>query len=247
MTLIAQITDPHLRDDNANPCHDPVQTMRDAFTIIAAMDRRPDAIVLTGDIIDRSALGYGHALPLLSEAPVPVLPIPGNHDHAAAFRTAFAGWADFQPDHLSFTAAVGKVLLIALDSNLPGRSAGVDQRRLDWLAGVLSKATAPAILALHHPPFPTMVPHLEKSGFAGTRSLAALIKGSAIRRVIAGHSHRSIRTPWAGIEASTAPAIGHGLSLAFTGTEPAVPTCSPPGFELHDLRTGNVISHQISC
>lgn len=43
MTLIAQITDPHLRDDGADPCHDPAAAMRAAVRQISALDLRPEA------------------------------------------------------------------------------------------------------------------------------------------------------------------------------------------------------------
>lgn len=243
--LIAQITDPHLRDDGADPCHDPAQAMQLAFGMIAAMDRRPGAIVLTGDIIDRSATGYDRALSLLRASPVPLLPMPGNHDRPDGFRAAFASWADYAPDHLSFTHQVGDAFLIALDSNLPGGKGGVDALRLGWLKDLLARRTCPAILALHHPPFLTGAPHLDEAGFAGAAELADLIAGSPVCRVIAGHSHRSIQTLWAGVPASTCAAIGHGLSLSLTGSHPHEPVCVPPAFELHLINAGSVVSHQI--
>ncbi|RGP36304.1 metallophosphoesterase family protein [Pseudotabrizicola alkalilacus] len=246
MTLIAQITDPHLRDDGADPCHDPAQAMRQAFAQIAAMDRRPDAIVLTGDIIDRSAADYTAAADLLRAAPVPLLPLSGNHDRPEDFREAFADWADFAPDHLSFTRRIGDAILIALDSNLPDGSGGVDALRLGWLQDALADATGPVILALHHPPFPTGAPHLDKPGFAGAAPLAALVQGSPICRIIAGHSHRAMQTQWAGVTASTCTAIGHGLSLSLTGAYKHKPSCLPPAYEVHLLQAGSVISYQIN-
>lgn len=247
MTLIAQITDPHLRDDGADPCHDPAAAMRAAFAAMAAMELRPDAIVLTGDVIDRSARSYDHAVALLREAPVPLLPLPGNHDRAAEFREVFAGQATFQPDHLSYVVPVGDLLLVALDSNLAGGKAGIDPTRLDWLAQVLSGADRPVLLALHHPPFMTGVPHLDQSGFEGAAQLETLIRGSRTCRVIAGHSHRGIRSLWAGIGASTAPAIGHALELSLSGAGKPRPLCTPPQYELHQLRDGTVVSHQMFC
>ncbi|WP_439530826.1 metallophosphoesterase [Pannonibacter sp.] len=246
MTLIAQITDPHLRDDGAYPCHDPAEAILRAFETMAAMDRLPDAIVLTGDIIDRTADGYGAATAVLRAAPVPLLPMPGNHDRAPEFRAAFADWADFAPDHLSFARKIGDAVLIALDSNLPGGKGGVDAARLDWLADAMARATAPVILALHHPPFPTGAPHLDKDGFAGAAQLAGLLAASPVCRIIAGHSHRSMQTLWAGVLASTCPAIGHGLSLSLTGNFPHRASCMRPAFELHVLQSGSVTTHQIS-
>jgi 3',5'-cyclic AMP phosphodiesterase CpdA len=244
--LLAQITDPHLRTDGCDPCHDPAQALRRAFTQIAAMDVQPDAIVLTGDIIDRSATGYAHAVALLREAPLRVLPLSGNHDRAGAFREVFGDFAPFAQDHLSFVDPLGDALLSGLDSNLPGGRGGVDDARLEWLSDALSTAKAPVILALHHPPFPSHTPHLDAAGFVGAESLASCLKGSRVCRIIAGHSHRGMQTLWEGIPASTANAIGHGLSLSLSGHEPHVPNPTPPGYELHLLRFGTIVSHQIA-
>ncbi|MDP2120023.1 MAG: metallophosphoesterase [Hoeflea sp.] len=244
MTLIAQITDPHLRDDGADPCHDPAEAMRRAFAMIAAMERQPDAIVLTGDIIDRTARSYDHVMHLLAQAPVPLLPLSGNHDRAGEFRSTFSGWADFADGHLSFARPVGEMLLVGLDSNLAGASGGVDRARLDWLEAVLAGAQSPVILALHHPPFSTHAPHLDKGGFEGAGDLEALVKDSPVCRIIAGHSHRGMQTLWAGVPASTAIAIGHGLSLSFTGAR-HTPLPTAPGYELHHLHAGTLVSHQV--
>ncbi|PWK59601.1 metallophosphoesterase [Roseicyclus mahoneyensis] len=246
MSLIVQITDPHLRSDGADPCHDPAQAMQRAFAAISAMDIRPDAIVLSGDIIDRSARDYAHALPLLRQAPVRLLPMPGNHDRMVEFRAAFGGWAPYVPDHLSFVEPVGEVLLIGLDSNLPGGGGGVDEARLDWLSAVLAEARAPVLLALHHPPFPTHAPHLDASGFAGADALASCLSGSRVCKIIAGHSHRGMQTLWAGLPASTCTAIGHGLSLSLSGKTPHRPVGTGPGYELHQLRSGALVSHQVA-
>lgn len=245
MALIAQLTDPHLRDDGADPCHDPKAAMRQAFAKIAAMDRRPDAIVLTGDIIDRSAKGYAHAIPILREAPVPLVPLPGNHDDAAGFRTAFEDRAEFACDHLSFTMQIADLRLIALDTTLPDGRTGLDATRLDWLAGVLGNLQVPSLLALHHPPFPTLPLHLDEPGFQNADALSRLLTDSSVRRIIAGHSHRAIQTVWAGRLASTAPAIGHGLSLSLTGMESKKPIRLAPAFDLHMTGLHENISHHM--
>jgi Icc protein len=246
MALIAQLTDPHLRDDGKDPFHDPAVAMQQAFAQISAMDRKPDAIILTGDIIDRSAAGYGHALPILRRAPAPILPMPGNHDDPLAFRAAFADWAAFAPDHLSFTARIADLDMIALDSTLPDGRPGLDPTRLDWLAGVLGTLQRPSVLALHHPPFPTLAPHLDKPGFQNVDAFARMIACSGVRRIIAGHSHRAMQTVWAGTLASTAPALGHGLSLSLSGDENHKPIATMPAFELHLVGQRDMISHYIA-
>jgi len=245
MVLIAQITDLHLRDDGADPAHDPALALQQAFAQIAGMDLLPDAIVLTGDIIDRTAAGYDQALALLRAAPVPLIPMPGNHDPAPMFRAAFSDWVDFAPDHLSFTRKIGGLHLIALDSTLPDGTAGVDTARLLWLESALATASSPTLLALHHPPFQTAVPHLDKAGFARATELSKMIAQSAVCRVIAGHAHRGTQTIWAGCLASTAAPIGHGLTLSMTGKTPSRPKASTPSFELHVITPEVLASHQI--
>lgn len=245
MALIAQLTDPHLRDDGADPFHDPAAALLQTFAQIAAMDIRPDAIVLTGDIVDRSATGYAHALPLLRRSPVQLWPMPGNHDDPAGFRIAFDGWADFAPDHLSYTAPIADLQLVALDSTLSDGSFGLDSARLDWLAGVLGHSRRPILLALHHPPFATGAPHLDEPGFQNADALSRLIARSAVRRIITGHSHRAMQTIWAGCLSSTAPAIGHGLSLSLSGAERHKPVQMPPSFDLHTIGPKSCVSHQI--
>ena len=212
---------------------------------ITGLDIKPDAIVLTGDIIDRSATGYAHALPLLCQAPVPLWPMPGNHDDPAGFRIAFDGWADFAPDHLSYTAPIADLQLVALDSTLSDGSSGMDSARLDWLAGVLGNSRAPALLALHHPPFTTGVPHLDDPGFLNADALVKLIERSAVCRIIAGHSHRAMQTIWAGCLSSTASAIGHGLSLSLSGAAAHKPVQMAPSFDLHAIGPKGYVSHQI--
>jgi 3',5'-cyclic AMP phosphodiesterase CpdA len=210
------------------------------------MDRKPDAIVLTGDIIDRSAVGYGHALPVLRNAPVPLLPLPGNHDDPLAFRAAFTSWVTFAPDHLSFTAQIADVDLIALDTTLPDGRPGLDATRLDWLAGLLGTLQRPSIVALHHPPFATLIPHLDRTDFQNADTLARLVERSAVCRIIAGHSHRAMQTVWAGCLASTAPAIGHGLSLSLTGAQSQKKIAMVPAFERHLVGQRDMITHQLT-
>lgn len=246
MTLIAQITDLHLRDDGAYPCHDPAGAVLQAFDRIAAMDLRPDAIVVTGDIIDRAASGYAAAVALLRKAPVPLLPLSGNHDRAEDFRAAFAGWADFHPDHLSFVQPMRDLTLIGLDSNLPQGKGGVDAARLDWLAGALARAEGPVVLALHHPPFATGAPHIDAQGFACATELTDVVSGTRVCRVIAGHTHRSIQTRWAGVAAGTCRAIGFGLDLFLTRGHTHRPDCTTPGFDLHLVTPGLAVSHQVT-
>ena len=194
---------------------------------IAAMDPMPDAIVMTGDIVDRNSAGYGHTLPILRSAPVPVLPLPGDHDDPARFRAAFHGWGAFAPDHLSFTARIADLDLIALDSTLPDGRPGIDAQRLDRLADLLANRQRRVVLVLHHPPFATLTPHLDKSGFRNADALAGLVRRSTVSRIIALHSHRAMQTVWAGMPCQHSPC--HRAR-----PEPVAFGCRKPQTDRHD-------------
>lgn len=250
--LLAQITDPHLRTDGAWPRHDPAGALARAVRVLNAMRPAPDAVVLTGDLIDRSAPGYVAALAALAPLDRPLLPVPGNHDRADGFRTAFAGGLArrgiaLAEGHFSFAAPVADHVVIGLDSTSAAGPAALDESRLDWLAQALAAARGPVVLALHHPPFALGIPRLDRDPFTGAGALERLLRRSGkVTRIIAGHSHRGISRLWAGVPASTAPALGHALALSLAPDAPHAHTAEPPALQLHLCRDGDWITHTLA-
>ena len=80
---ILQISDLHLRGDGKLSFRkvDTPACLRTAAAYLHALNRMPDAIVITGDLADS---GDEHAYHMLYEAlgdlPVPIYAVPGNHD-----------------------------------------------------------------------------------------------------------------------------------------------------------------------
>lgn len=245
--LLVQITDPHLRADTAYPRHDPARALAAAVAAINRMQPRPDLVVLTGDILDRSTRDHGPALDILSALTVPLLPLSGNHDHPAGFRAAFGGCADYAAGHLSAICPLPDGAVVVLDSNDGRGGAGLDAARLDWLTGQLARLTGPVVLALHHPPFLTGIPRLDRAGFPGCAELAGVVRGSAVVRVIAGHTHRAITADWAGVTASTCPALGHTLALSLDPASPHAHSAEGPAMHLHLIRPEGCITHSVSA
>ncbi|MGI3163139.1 metallophosphoesterase [Pseudooceanicola sp. 200-1SW] len=248
--FIAQLSDLHLRDDGADLRHDPAEALARAFDGIARMQPQPALILLTGDVIDRTTAwtprAYDRAAALLARAPAPLVALSGNHDRPEPFRAALGGRADFAPEHLSFALPLGPLTVIGLDSTRPDGGAGVDAARLDWLAAQLAALEGPALLALHHPPFATGIPRADAAPFAQRDALRDLVTGSRVARVIAGHVHRPVFTQWAGVPASTAPALTHGLSLSLTPGGPHAHVAMAPGLHLHQLtEAGAFLTHPL--
>ena len=92
--LICQLTDLHLRPEGV-PAYRVVETnslTERAFRAVAALNPRPDAVLITGDLTD-CGLDSEYALLarlIRKHLPMPVYVIPGNHDRRAALRAGLA-------------------------------------------------------------------------------------------------------------------------------------------------------------
>ena len=114
--------------------------------------------------------------------------------------------------------------VIALDSTVPGHHHGsVSDAQLDWLAEELSVA-APhgTILAMHHPPVPSVLDLAVLVELRDQESLAEVIRGSDVRSIIAGHLHYSTTATFAGVPVSVASATCYtqDLNVPVGGTRP---------------------------
>jgi predicted MPP superfamily phosphohydrolase len=91
--LIAQISDLHITAPGtlAYGRVDTAAALRQTIATLNRLTRRPELIVITGDIADSGlAEQYAHARALLGALEIPYVPIPGNHDRRTPFSAAFA-------------------------------------------------------------------------------------------------------------------------------------------------------------
>ena len=99
---------------------------------------------------------------------------------------------------------------------------------------------------MHHPPFPTLIGHMDDQGLLrGAERLARIIgRHPQVERVLCGHLHRPIQVRFAGTLASTCPAPAHQVALDLAPDARSAFRMEPPGFQLHAWREGfGVISH----
>ncbi len=205
MTLIAQISDPHIRLDEEDA--DARATLAAAVREVARLDPAPDAVLLTGDLTNTGdPAEYAVVRELLEPLAMPVHPLPGNHDEPAALRAAFAD----HPDVAATTGAVhygvdiGDLHVLVLDTWAPGTDAGtLDAGQLEWLDGALAGVGNPerTLIAMHHPPIAIGIGALDTIG-VDPESLAAfaeiLHRRGGVARIVAGHVHRSVTGTFAG-------------------------------------------------
>jgi Icc protein len=207
---------------------DSTEYLRRLFVELEASRGRPEAIVFTGDLADR---GEPEAYQRLREIVEPaaarmgarVIWVMGNHDNRENFREGlFDEVPTMRPVDRVYD--INGLRVITLDSTVPGLHHGeIADEQLDWLAEELS-VTAPhgTILAMHHPPLPSVLDLAVSVELRDQGGLAEVLEGTDVRSILAGHLHYSSSGTFAGIPVSVASATCYtqDLTVPTGGTRP---------------------------
>jgi 3',5'-cyclic AMP phosphodiesterase CpdA len=218
--LIAQLSDTHIRAHGHlyQGVVDSNRMFSEALEHLYALDRRPDLVLLTGDLVDQGTPDeYSHARVLLERLDIPLLIIPGNHDHRENFRVSFADHS-YLPNRgpLNYCVDDYPVRIVALDSCVPDMHHGrVDDDGLRWLAQVLQQdVRKPTVLMMHHPPFVTGIPYLDRYGCLESDKLASVVERfSNVEIVLCGHVHRPMLRRWGGTVVCACPSTTTEIAL----------------------------------
>jgi Icc protein len=207
---------------------DSAEHLRNLFAEFEASGGRPEAIVFTGDLADKGEPEAYEVLraivePVAERLGCQVIWVMGNHDDRAAFRSALFGEVPtMRPVDRVYD--VNGLRIITLDSSVPGHHHGeVSSEQLDWLAEELSvDAPHGTILAMHHPPVPSVLDLAVSVELRDQAGLAEVLEGSDVRSIIAGHLHYSSMATFAGIPVSVASATCYtqDLNVPVGGTRP---------------------------
>ena len=253
--LLAQISDLHIKQPGVLAYRrvDTAAYLARCVDALNALTPRPDAVLITGDLVDQGdPQQYAHLKTLLAPLAIPHFLMVGNHDERNALRAAFPEREELHGggEFVQYAIDVGPLRVIALDSLVPGSSAGMlCDTRLAWLAQQLDAAHGkPVVVALHHPPFVCGIGHMDEIRLDPVASdkLAALIaRHPNVERVLCGHVHRSMFVRFGGTIASAIPAPAHQVALDFGDDAPSVFVMEPPAYALHyyDPASGIVTHH----
>ena len=210
---LVHISDTHLLA-GARRLYDRVDAERHLRELMARLEetgRRPDALVFTGDLADHGepeAYARLRAIvePVAERLGAVVVWAMGNHDDRAAFRAGLLGEVgDGSVDRVRY---VGGLRIITLDTTVPGAHHGeVSPAQRDWLARELATpAIDGTILALHHPPIPSVLDLAVSVELRDQAALGAVLAGTDVRAILGGHLHYSSTATFAGIPVSVASA-----------------------------------------
>ena len=243
--LVVQLSDPHIGATWSGG--DPMAGLRTVVEAVRRLPDDPDAVVVSGDLADNAAdEEFEFVRESLALIGAPVYVVAGNHDDRDALRRHFDVPGPLgAPVH--YAADLGPLRLVVLDSTRPGEDPGeLDAARLAWLDAELAAAPErPTLLALHHPPVITGSAPWDELGLpaADRHALAKVLeRHPQVRRVVAGHVHRTIAGELAGRTVLAVPSTYVQARLDFESGRIAF-SADPPGFAVHAVLDGQVASH----
>jgi 3',5'-cyclic AMP phosphodiesterase CpdA len=137
----------------------------------------------------------------------------GNHDERPSFaRELFDDESDVPQDRVY---NVNGLRIIALDTTVPGYHHGaITDAQLDWLSAELgTPAKHGTVLAMHHPPLEAHNPLVRLIQLDERDRLAAVIEGTDVRTILAGHLHYSTFGQFAGVSVGVASATCYTVDM----------------------------------
>lgn len=245
--LIAHFSDTHIQTGPL--AGESARQLHRALGRVLSLDRRPDCVVITGDVAnDGTETQYEDFRAVLGAFPIPVHLVTGNHDDPKVMIAQFGGSALLGNGESTFYAMeYSDALLIALDTHVPGSPAGhLGPAQLGWLDTILGSTTKPVVLAMHHPPMSVGIDYLDGMGLDNADDLRGVIEPHGnVQRILAGHIHRTIVGSFAGATVTIASSLYRQAALMLGGDQPPGYVHEPPAVLLHVLTGGNWLTHYL--
>ncbi|EGD54867.1 metallophosphoesterase family protein [Gordonia neofelifaecis] len=232
MFVIAQISDLHF---DGGPDHRRrVAAVMDYLNGRCGGPRNIDALLVTGDVADEGLPEeYREALDALS-TDIPMLMTLGNHDERAAYSAVVRGDECSEP--VNSALHLSGLLILALDSSIPGRSDGyIARATLDWARAQIAESgpDTDVLVSFHHPAVPVGIPFIDDRRQLDPDLLAEFVaEHPNIVGCVAGHAHTPATTTFAGRPHVIAPGVASTLNLPFEGTD-IVNAAQQPGVAFH--------------
>lgn len=221
--ILLHLSDTHLRGPGPRlfDSVDGEASLTAALDAIETSGIAPDAIVFTGDLVDLGEAAAYDAIralvePFAERLGARLLWVMGNHDDRGAFREHLLDETPTEP-----TAPYDRVdeldglRIVTLDTSVPGHHHGeLSAAQLEWLRDVLATpAPLGTVLAMHHPPVPSVLPLAASVELRDQNRLADVLRGTDVRAIIAGHLHYSTFATFAGIPVSVASSTCYAQDL----------------------------------
>jgi 3',5'-cyclic-AMP phosphodiesterase len=253
--MICQLTDLHVRPKGvaSNRVSETNMLTKRALRVAAALKPEPDVVLITGDLTECGLVAeYANLSAMLGRSlSMPVYVVPGNHDRRENLRAGLAHLPGVtnDPDFVQYAVEDYPVRLVMLDTLVPGSSHGeLSSGQLEWLDRTLAAQPAkPTLVGMHHPPFITGIPHMDKIALVNAETFRTVIaRHRQVERIVCGHHHRPIVGQCAHATVSISPSVAHQVELTFDSADPGAFNFEPPAFQLHTWQDDSgFVSHTI--
>lgn len=220
--VLAHLSDTHFVPPTAPLLYGVADSRAHLADLLAGLESSglcPEALLFTGDLADAGDVDSYRSLrelvePAARRMGATVIWAMGNHDDRATLRSELAGQppSDAPYDHV---VHLGGLRVVVLDSSVPGHHHGlVTAEQLAWLAAELAEpAPDGTLLVMHHPPVPCLQDLAVLVELREQDALAAVLRGTDVRAILAGHLHYSTSATFAGIPVSVAAATCYTQDL----------------------------------
>jgi len=249
MSSIIQITDTHILPpgEMLYGVTDSAANLRGTVTQINRMRPRPDAVLITGDLVEGpDEASYRHFIELIKALEIPAYVIPGNHDDPQMMLREFADTAYFPAidDTIQYAIEDLSFKVLALNSHSNGTELPeFGEQRLSWLQDQLERSSEPVLIAIHHPPMTTGIELIDMGGSEWFQGLKSMLCGyPQVKLVICGHCHIDLSGRIGHIPVYMASATSHQL-IAARGIDIAPSAVNVPAAPiLHQLINDEFLS-----
>ena len=252
MKKLICMTDIHITDEGEDIIGlDPLA--RFCMARDAALEAHPDAeaMILMGDLTHHGRVSQYLRLALeLTDIPMPVIPMIGNHDRRDAFLEVFPDAPQTVDGHIQSILDLPTHRIITLDT-LDGppypkwHHAGMlGEARLGWLKAALDGADGriPLVFA-HHPPFDTGIIGMDFIKLKDGPDLLAMLAQYENAHLFCGHVHRTISGSLNGVSWSMLKSTCHHGPLELKKPDPTLSLDEPGSYGLALLHESGVVFH----
>jgi len=250
--FLAQISDMHFRSQGRK-LYDFIDVNAlnaEVVNQLNALEERPDAIVITGDIVNCGLpQEYQVARQVLGHLRYPLYIIPGNHDDKTEFLAAMKPLCPQlgdDPENMHYVVDDFETRLLFIDSSLAGHSKGwLTDNTLTWLEQQLQAGgDKPTTVFMHHPPVKLGSAQMDAIACENGDKLLALIdRFPALTRVFCGHTHKLIFTQHRQAIITTIPGTVHQVPYYRDNPAPYY-NLEPAACVMHrSLENGGVVSY----
>lgn len=232
---LTHFTDPHLYGGELESLRGvaTLPALNAAIAHAQARDWPPDAVLVTGDLVQDDPAGYPHFRRVFGALDLPVLCLPGNHDEPRAMKRELSG----APFVLGGHVDLGRWRIVLLDSCIPGSASGaLSAQALTQLEEALQSADGRhCLVCLHHHPVPMSSRWLDRVGLTNaTEFLHTLDQHKNVRAIVWGHVHQSYDGLRKGVRMLATPST---CAQFLPHSDDFAVDRRPPGYRTLELRS----------